>query len=72
MEWHGFYTYPQCRSSAYVSGVYVILILKAWQTSHKGQQNLTKLNAMQAAYKSESFPNLNIIYGSGRNSSFVI
>ena len=27
---------------------------------------------MQAAYKSESFPNLNIIYGSGSNSSFVI
>ena len=26
---------------------------------------------MQAAYKSRSFPNLNIIYGSGRNSSFV-
>ena len=27
---------------------------------------------MQAAYKSEILPNLNIIYGSGRNSSFVI
>ena len=33
----------------YVGGVYVILILKAWQTSHKGQQSLTKLNAKQAA-----------------------
>jgi hypothetical protein len=32
-------------SSAYVGGVYVILILRAWQTSHKGQQSLTKLNA---------------------------
>ena len=63
---------PQCRSSAYVGSVYVILILRAWQTSHKGQQSLTKLNAMQAAYMSESFPNLNIISGSGRNSSFVI
>ena len=27
---------------------------------------------MQAAYMSGSFPNLNIIYGSGRNSSFII
>jgi hypothetical protein len=26
----------------------------------------------QAACMSESFPNLNIIYGSGRNSSFFI
>jgi hypothetical protein len=31
-------------SSAYLSGVYVILILRAWKTSHKGQQSLTKLN----------------------------
>ena len=60
---------PQCRSSAYVGGLYVILILRAWQTSHKGQ-----LNSMQkqATYMSGSFPSLNIIYGSGRNSSFVI
>ena len=29
--------YPQCRSSAYLGGVYVILILRAWQTYHKGQ-----------------------------------
>ena len=50
-----------------MGGVYVILILRARQTSHKGQQSLTKLNAMQVAYMSESFPNLNIIYGSGRN-----
>jgi hypothetical protein len=42
--------YPQCRSSAYLGGVYVILILWAWQVSHKGQQSLTKLNAKQAAY----------------------
>jgi hypothetical protein len=26
----------------------------------------------QAAYMSKSFPNLNIMYGYGRNSSFVI
>ena len=65
-------TYPQCRSSTYVGGVYVILILRAWQTSHKGQQSLTKLNAKQAAYMSGSFPSLSNMYGSGRNSSFVI
>jgi cytosine/uracil/thiamine/allantoin permease len=29
--------------AAYLGGVYVILILKAWQVS-KGQQSLTKLN----------------------------
>jgi hypothetical protein len=32
-----FCAYPQCRSSAYVDEVYVILILRAWQTSHKGE-----------------------------------
>ena len=47
----------------------MILILRAWQTSHKGQQSLTKLNAKQVAYKSESFPSLNDMYGSGGNSS---
>ena len=31
--------------AAGICGVYVILILRAWQTSHKGQQSLTKLNA---------------------------
>jgi hypothetical protein len=41
-----FCAYPQCRGSTYVGGVYVILILRAWQTSHKGQQSLTKLNAI--------------------------
>ena len=45
-----FLAYPQYKSSAYVGGLYVILILRAWQTSHKGQQSLTKLNAKQAAY----------------------
>ena len=45
------YAFPQCRSSAYLGGVYVILILRAWQTSHKGQQGLTKLNAKQVAYE---------------------
>jgi hypothetical protein len=39
-----FCAYPLCRSSAHMGGVYVILILRAWQTSHKGQQSLTKLN----------------------------
>jgi hypothetical protein len=67
-----FCAYPQCRSSAYVDEVYMILILRAWQTSHKGQQSLTKLNAKQAVYMSESFLSLNNIYGSGRNLSFVI
>ena len=43
-----------------MGGVYVILILRARQTSHKGQQSLTKLNAMQATYMIESFPNLNV------------
>ena len=71
MEWHIFSPTPQC-SSVYVGGVYVILILRAWQTSHMGQQSLTKLNAKQATYMSESFLSLNIMYGSGRNSSFVI
>ena len=46
-----FYAYSQCRSSAYVGDVYVILILRAWQTSHEGQQSLTKLNAKQVAYE---------------------
>ena len=32
-------------SSAYVGGVYAILILREWQTPHEGQQSLTKLNA---------------------------
>ena len=45
-----FFAYAQCRSSAYVGGVYVILILRAWQTSYKDQQSLIKLNAIQAAY----------------------
>ena len=67
-----FCAYPQCWSSAYVGGVYVILILRAWQISYKGQQSLTKLNAKQAAYKSGSFPNLNNMFSSDRNSSFVI
>ena len=55
----------------HICGVYVILILRAWQTSHKDQQSLTKLNAKQVAYVSESFPSLKIsMFGSGRNSSF--
>ena len=57
--------------AASICGVYMILILRAWQTSHKGQQSLTKLNAKQAAYKWK-FPNLNNMYYSARNSSFVI
>ena len=35
-----FFAYPQCRSSAYVGGVYVILILRAWQTSDKASTKL--------------------------------
>ena len=35
--------------------MYMILILRAWQTSHKGQQSLTKLNAKQVAYKWKFF-----------------
>jgi hypothetical protein len=49
MEWHVFAPTPS--RSAYVGGVYVILILRAWQISHKSQQSLTKLNAIQVAYK---------------------
>ena len=56
----------------YVGDVYMILILRAWQTFHKGQQSLTELDAKQATYMSGSFSSLNIIFGSGRNSSFVI
>jgi len=41
-----------------MGGVRVILILRAGQISHKGQQSLTKLNAKQAAYMSGSFPSL--------------
>ena len=58
-------------SSAYLGGVYVILILRAWQTSYKGQQSLTKLNAIQVAYIYESFSSQNNMYGSSGNSSFV-
>ena len=38
------------------------LDFRAWQTSHKGQQSLTKLNIKQATYMWK-FPSLNIIYG---------
>jgi hypothetical protein len=41
---HVFCAYLQCRSSAYLGVVYMILILKTWQASYKDQQNLTKLN----------------------------
>jgi hypothetical protein len=34
------YAYSQCRSSAYVGGVYMILILRAWQTSHNASTKL--------------------------------
>jgi hypothetical protein len=50
-----FCAYPQCRSSAYVGGVYVILILRAGQTSHNGQQSMTRLNAKQVAYMKKFF-----------------
>ena len=38
-----------------ICGVYVILILRAWQTSHKGQQNLIKLNAKASSIYVEVF-----------------
>jgi hypothetical protein len=38
-----------------MGGVYGILILRVWQTSHKDQQSLTKLNTKQAVYVSENF-----------------
>jgi hypothetical protein len=41
----GMFLHTPSVGEAYVGGVYVILILRAWQTSHKGQQSLTKLNA---------------------------
>ena len=66
-----FCAYSQCRSSAYLGRVYVILILKACQTSYKGQQSLTKLNTYASNIKVFGFPNLNI-YGIGRNFSFVM
>jgi hypothetical protein len=39
MEWH-IVAPTQCRNSAYVDGVYVILILRAWQTSYKASTKL--------------------------------
>jgi hypothetical protein len=36
----------QCTSLAYKGGVYVILIMKAWKSSSKGHNNLTKLNVI--------------------------
>ena len=71
MEWHVLAPTPSV-GVEHMWAVYVILILIAWQTSHKGQQSLTKLNVKQAAYMSGSFLILNIIYGSSQNSSFVI
>jgi hypothetical protein len=41
--------------AAYLGGVYVILILKAWQVS-KGQQRLTKLNANTSSKYLSGFP----------------
>jgi hypothetical protein len=35
-----FCAYPRCKNSACVGGVYVILILRAWQTSHKASTKL--------------------------------
>jgi hypothetical protein len=58
--------------AAGICDVYVILILRAWQTSHKGQQNLTKLNAIVSNIYVKVFPSLNNMYGSSRNSSLVL
>jgi hypothetical protein len=41
--------------AAGICGVYVILILRAWQISHKGQQSLTKLNAKASNINVEVF-----------------
>ena len=38
-----------------ICGVYVILILRAWQSSYKGQQSLTKLNAKASSIYVEVF-----------------
>jgi hypothetical protein len=40
---------------AYLGGVYMIVILKAWQVS-KGQQSLTKLNANTSNIYLSGFP----------------
>ena len=40
-RWNGmFLCLPRCSSRAYVGGVYVFLILRAWQTSHKASTKL--------------------------------
>ena len=41
--------------AAGICGVYMILILRASQTSHKGQQSLTKLNAKAGSIYVEVF-----------------
>jgi hypothetical protein len=48
--------------AAYLSGVYVILILKVWQAS-KGQQSSTMLNAVVKSMNGVFYP----MYGCGRN-----
>jgi hypothetical protein len=49
-----FCTYPQCRNSACVGGVYMILILRAWQISHKASMKLD-YKVKEATYMSGSF-----------------
>ena len=71
-RWKACFLHTPSVVAAGIYGVYVILILRARQTSHKGQQSITKLNAKQVAYMSGSFPRLNIMFGSGSYSSFVI
>ena len=45
-----FYTYPQCKGSAYLGGVYMILILRAWQISYKGHKAWQNSMQKQASY----------------------
>jgi hypothetical protein len=51
-KWKGMLLRTSSVEAAYLSGVYVILILKVWQAS-KGQQSSTMLNASTSSKKYE-------------------
>jgi hypothetical protein len=53
-----FYAYQQCRSRAYVGSVYVILILKLWQISHKASTKLDQTQSKASSIYAEVFPSL--------------
>jgi hypothetical protein len=55
-----------------VGVVYVILILRARQTSHKASTKLDKTQSKSKQHICESFSSINNMYGSAGNSSFVI